>query len=269
MDTLKLSYNWEFDLYDYDSANNNLLDKIADLLTTEIQDSDLYKELLSKSPHEYRGNAVIITKVDSYIILRNQYDSSKYLIPNEKFKNLMAQWHNACSDKPDEMTISVDDNKNFTITYHKANNNPQANYINKIIPTEKIISYSDSASPLKDSFIELEYIDYELYVHETENNQLNLFAYLLISKVSASDYAERLNKPPFEYYDNRYYFAIVEDRILINDTIMEIKALPPLDKFLDLMYQWKLTTEKKPTLIRLSIDDDYNFKIHIPQPKHN
>ncbi len=266
METLKLKYDYECDLYDYDSANNNLLDKIADLLTTEIQDSGLYIELLNKSPHEYRGNAAIVTKVDNYIILRNQYESTKYLIPNEKFKILMDQWHKACIDKRHEITISLDNNKNFTITYDSKKDESAKN-IKQVTQTYESNNaepiFSSSKIDVQENYFEIEPIDDKLFAFPPEDNAtLNLFANFLISEVPLSDYKEKLTQPPYEYYDDRYYLAIVEDRILIYDKTEEIKALPRYDKFLDLMRKWQITIKEKSELYRVYLANDYDFKVY-------
>lgn len=70
-----------------------------------------------------------------------------------------------------------------------------------------------------------------------------------------------LNQPPYEYDDGVYYIAKIENRFLINDTMLEVNVLPLVDKFFNLINQWKLVIAKKPHHIYISIDNQYNFEI--------
>ncbi len=264
MDTLKLLY--KFGLYHYESepSSNKLLTKIAHLLTRELQGSEFYKKLLEIKPYEYQGDSDTIIKVDDYIILGCQYEPSKYLITNESFTNLMEQWRKAYNERPNEMSISIDKNKNFTINYenlqalkktHKITNRTKTKEFTKI--------FHPSISIVKDTFIEIASINEDQVIFPSNNEQLNLLAYLLTSDFLISNYLEKLKASPHRYYNDRFIVDLIEDKVLINDTIEEIKVLLPFYKFQDLMHEWHLAIKKKPKLIRLYIDNNYNFKIFI------
>ncbi|MGE4258999.1 MAG: hypothetical protein AB7F19_06620 [Candidatus Babeliales bacterium] len=200
-------------------------------------------------------------RIDDYIILGCQYSFERAYLHLYQFENLMSQWRKAYEDKPTEMIISVDD-KNFIISYEKDSKSIKLTSTSEYITSTSFLS----EYPYADNYVEIEPIYDELHVFESDDRRFNVFAYLLTSNIPSSDYVEKLQQPPYEYYDDRYYLAIVEDRILIYDKTMEIKVLPAYNKFLDLMKQWPLAVHKKPKLIRIYIENDYDLKIFILQP---
>lgn len=270
MDFLTLKYEEGYYHCYPSQSSNELLDlAISLILTEEIRDSDYYKEFIYELPYnKYAGNAYYLDRVDNNIILGFLYGYDRAYLPLDKFENLMIQWRQAYNTKPNEMIISVDENKNFKISYSTQENKSSNthNPIHQKINDENNIEliFSPSNTQAEDNYFEIEPIEDRLFAFPPDANPtLSLFADLLISDFPLSDYEEKLAQPPYEYYDDRYYLAIVEDRILIYDKTEEVKAFPPYDKFLDLMRKWQIASKEKSELYRIYIENDYDFKVFI------
>lgn len=256
MNTVKLIYKNRYYWYDYKSFDNPLLQITVVILTSALQFMDTYKSNLEKKPYESNIDSFYIHKVDDYVILGCEEGDEKAIMPYDKFIHLMDQWRSAYNSLPAEMTISVDAEKNFRISYPNQEIIPPAN---DEIP--KNVKYRPTINIDKEEFINIEFKKNHYNALYGKNEKLNLFAGLLTSTVPLSDLLITLKIAPYEYYDEEYLLEVIEDRILIQDTDTMVKALPPLDKFLNLIVQWESVTFKKPKKIRLYIDDKYNFKL--------
>jgi hypothetical protein len=256
MSKVKLTYENGLYRYDYKSFKNELMQITVSILTSAIRFSDRYKEVLEKKPYKYISDVYYFDKVDDYIILGCDEGDEKAIMPYSKFTDLMDQWRSAYNNLPAEMTISVDDEKNFTITYanqqiiHPAQNKIPENV--KYRPTIRVDN---------EEFINIEFKKKHYNTQYGKNEKLNLFAGLLTSSIPLSDFLTTLKIAPYEYYNEEYVLEVIENRILVYEKSNMLKALPPFDKFLDLIVQWKSITLNKPKTIRLYMDDKYNFRL--------
>lgn len=266
MDFISLKYENRFYRCYPSQSTNELLDLTISLLTTEeIYNSDYYREFIYELPYnKYSGNAYYLERIDDYIIIGFVYGYDRVYLPLNKFENFMSQWRKAYNDKPSEMIISVDNNKNFKITYENCQTNDELIPNPESVITKEAVSTNNSRGLVpKENYMEFEPIIRQYYVNDASNPKLNLFADLLTGEVPLSNYKEKLKFPPYEYYDDRYFLAIVEDRILIYDKTMEIKVFPKFETFIDLIHLWKSAINQEIELVRLYINDDYKFKIMI------
>ena len=256
MNKVKLTYENGLYRYDYKSFSNELMQITVSILTSSIRFMDFYKEDLQQKPYEFNMNADYIHKVDDYVILGCEEGDEKTIMPYSKFTHLMEQWRSAYNNLPKEMTISVDDKKNFTITYpNQETKRPAQN------ETPGNRQFRSTVTIDEEEFINIEFKTNHYSALYGKSEKLNLFASLLTSTVPLSDLLTALKIAPYEYYDEEYLLQVIEDRILVQDINNMLKALPPLDKFLDLIAQWKSLILNKPQTIRLYIDDQYYFKL--------
>lgn len=257
MDTVTLTYIDGIYRGDYASTDNKLLITITIILSLEIRDSHLYREFLNKSPFEFIGNGYYLNKVENYIVYGGNYSTNKYYIPYANFLDLMSQWEKTNINLPKKINISMDEEKKFKIIYENSNNKAITSYSSNLC----FKNFQPSSYIKGKNYIELKSLNEKLIVSPIDNKILNMFALLLTSNIAIFDSLKNIEQGKYEYSDNRYFITIIEDRILIYDTYLDIKALPPLNKFLQLLAQWKLIGSTKPKLIKLYIDDDYNFKL--------
>ena len=256
MNTVKLIYKNNYYWYDYKSFDNQLLQMAVVILTSALQFLDTYKSKFEEKPYESNIDSFYIHKVDGYVILGCEKGDEKVIMPYDKFIHLMEQWRSAYNDLPAEMTISVDDEKNFTITYpNQETKRPAQN------ETPGNRQFRSTVTIDEEDFMNIEFKTNHYSALYGKSEKLNLFASLLTSTVPLSDLLTALKIAPYEYYDEEYLLQVIEDRILVQDINNMLKALPPLDKFLDLIAQWKSLILNKPQTIRLYIDDQYYFKL--------
>ncbi|HNI91552.1 MAG TPA: hypothetical protein PKX55_25615, partial [Leptospiraceae bacterium] len=100
-------------------------------------------------------------------------------------------------------------------------------------------------------YVEIEKNDDHWLIYPTADIRLNVLGNLLTSHIPWSNFLEQLHKKPYEYCDDTYFITIVEDKILIGDGDLGYNILPPHDKFLDLLHQWRLINSRKFKLIKL------------------
>lgn len=256
MNKVKLTYENGLYRYDYKSFNNELLQITVSILTSAIRFMDYYKEDLQEKPYKYISDVYYIDKVDDYVILGCDEGDEKAIMPYNKFTNLMKQWRSAYNNLPAEMTISVDDEKNFTITYpNQESLHPAQNEI------PENVKYRPTVNVDNEEFVNIEFKKKHYHAQYGKSEKLNLFAGLLTSSIPLSDFLTTLKIAPYEYYDEEYVLEVIEDRILVYERNNMLKALPPLDKFLNLIVQWKSITLSKPKTIRLYMDNQYNFRL--------
>lgn len=256
MNKVKLTYENGLYRYDYKSFSNELMQITVSILISSIRSMDFYKEDLQQKPYEFNMNADYIHRVDEYVILGCEEGDEKAIMPDDKFTHLMEQWRSAYNNLPAEMTISVDDQKNFTITYPNQEVLPSTK--NTICLETK---YQPTIGLNKQEFIYIEFKKNHYFTQYGKNEKLNLFAGLLTSTIPLPDLLISLKIAPYEYYDEEYLLEVIEDRILVQDIDNMLKALPPLDRFLDLIIQLESVTLNKQNIIKLNIDDKYNFRL--------
>lgn len=270
--TIKLTHNkQQLNRYgfEYDSIYNPLLVTIAYYITTYIGYSDRYKECLNNQPFVYHINASTMERADNYILFGLDSGLFAGYMPSDKFTNLMMQWKQAYNAQPEEILITIDEEKKFTISYQSST----TDFIqkNNVLYKQNYIGASQKEEDPKPWFISMhaQYVEFQLenavYYAVSNNKKLLMFGELLI-QLPTTLFFEKIKTKPFEFNNFKYCLTVIEDRVLIYDKIMEVRAFPPLESFSDLVGQWQSAINQKPELIRLYIEDDYNFKIRILKP---
>lgn len=257
--------------YEYDPIYNPFLIHIACLLVGDMgKNITEYREHLNTKPFQWGLNCDSIERVDHHILFGFDFSQEfEGIMHSDQYENLLSQWEIAYNDRPNEILLSMDEEKNFTITYqkpdrprHQYNKEPNVKFLNLFKNPQE--DYTPWFISTKDDYAEivLENDKYHIY---TKNDKLYALADLLFH-IPVAECIDKLQVKPYSYYDWRYALTLIEDKIYIHDDGLEIKALPPFAKFIDLINQWELATPKNPELMKLYCDDDYNFQLYALEP---